>query len=70
MSRLRAKGGGTPLCNALENKKSSEIALRLNSYKSFDHHAEKKSEFLPQSRKSRISFLRSGFLPLLKFEGI
>jgi hypothetical protein len=33
MSRLGAKGGGkTPFGKALENKKSSQIALRLNSY--------------------------------------
>jgi hypothetical protein len=35
MSRLGAKGGGTPFVNALENKKSPEIALRLNSYEGF-----------------------------------
>jgi hypothetical protein len=32
MSRLRAKGGGAPFVNALENKKSPDITLRLNSY--------------------------------------
>jgi hypothetical protein len=31
MSRLGAKGGGSLFDKALENKKSSEIALRLNS---------------------------------------
>jgi hypothetical protein len=32
MSRLGAKGGGAPFVKALENKKISEITLRLNSY--------------------------------------
>jgi hypothetical protein len=33
MSRLGAKGGGSPFVNTLENKQSSEITLRMNSYK-------------------------------------
>jgi hypothetical protein len=32
MSRLGAEGGGSPFVKALENKKSSQTALRLNSY--------------------------------------
>jgi hypothetical protein len=32
MSRLGAKEGGSPFVKALENKKISRIALRLNSY--------------------------------------
>jgi hypothetical protein len=33
LSRLGAKGAAAPFVKALENKKSSQIALRLNSYK-------------------------------------
>jgi hypothetical protein len=32
MRRLGSKGGGSPFVKAMENKKSSEIALRLNRH--------------------------------------
>jgi hypothetical protein len=38
MSRLRAKGAAIPFVNALENKKSSDITLRLNRSISQNEH--------------------------------
>ncbi|MDR1352317.1 MAG: hypothetical protein LBK05_03450 [Treponema sp.] len=52
MSRLGAKGAAAPFVKALENKKSSQIALLLKSYKG----AGKSYRFFPQRYKNCKDF--------------